>query len=246
MKKDFYIMGWHPVIEALESGKEFQKVFLLQGGKGERHAELFALTKQRDIPVQYVPQQKLDRISRKKHQGVIAIVSPIEFADLDNLIASTYEVGQTPRMIALDGVTDVRNFGAIVRSAECLGFHAVIIPSSGMAPINEDAIKSSSGALLRLPICRVNDLGRSLKSIQTQGLHLVGMTEKAKVELPNIQVTTPLCVVMGNEETGLSDTSLRLCDTLVRIPMSGKVASLNVSVSAAIGMYALTAANVGM
>lgn len=239
MNKEYYIIGWHPIIEALESGKEFQKIFLLQGSRGEKQSDVLKFAKERDIPVQQVPQQKLDRITRKNHQGIIALVSPIEFADLDNLIAALYEQGETPHFIALDGVTDVRNFGAICRSAECLGFHAILIPSTGMAPINEDAIKSSSGALMRLPVCRVTDIGKVLKSLQQYGVQLVGMTEKATQELPDLEVSGPLCIVMGNEETGLTEASLRTCDNLVRIPMTGQVASLNVSVSAAIAMYAL-------
>ncbi|MFT4682677.1 MAG: 23S rRNA (guanosine2251-2'-O)-methyltransferase [Flavobacteriales bacterium] len=244
MNKEYYIIGWHPIAEALETGKQFQRIFLLQGSRGEKQTEVLKFAKEREIPIQFVPQQKLDRITRKNHQGVIAVVSPIEFADVDNLIASLYEQGESPKFMALDGVTDVRNFGAICRSAECLGFHGILIPSSGMAPINEDAVKSSSGALLRLPVCRISDMGKTLKSLQQQGLQLAGMTEKATQKLSELSIKGPLCIVMGNEETGLTEASLRTCDYLVRIPMKGRVASLNVSVSAAIAMYALGASSV--
>ena len=241
-KKDQFIFGWHPVLEAIETGKEIQKVLVQKGVRHDRYAQVTGYAREREIPVQYVPTQKLDRITRKAHQGVIAILSPIEFADLSNLIASIYENGETPRLLACDGITDVRNFGAICRSAECFGFHGVIVPGKGMAPLNEDAIKTSSGALMRLPICRVSVMNKALTEMQESGIEVIGMTEKTERLISNIQLSKPTCLVMGNEETGLSTDSLRTCDYLVRIPMDGKTQSLNVSVSAAIGMYTVMTA----
>lgn len=231
------LFGWHPVLEAISSGKEIQRIFLLRGVRNERSAELMKVAGELGIPVQFVPQQKLDRITRKNHQGVIAELSPVEFADLDNLLHMLYEAGKTPAILALDGVTDVGNFGAICRSVEGLGFHAVLIPTKGAAPLNEDAVKTSSGALLRIPVCRTPNFGKTLLQLRDSGLFLVGMTEKASTELCEVSVKTPLCVVMGNEEVGLSEASLKSCDTLARIRMNGDISSLNVSVSAAIAMY---------
>lgn len=235
--KEQFIFGWHPVMEALEAKKEVQKIFLLQGTRNERSASVMKHSKALGIPVQFVPGQKLDRITRKNHQGVIAILSPIEFAHLDNLVASVYERGELPRFLACDGITDVRNFGAICRSAECFGFHGVLVPARGMAPLNEDAIKTSSGALLRIPVCRLHDFVGELKALQKGGVKLIGMTEKGASDLHEIRADGPTCVVMGNEETGLSAAMLSTCDELVRIPMAGKTLSLNVSVSAGIAMF---------
>ena len=241
MSKDQQVIfGWHPVIEALASGKELQRVYLQQGLRSERVTELQSACKAREIPVQQVPVQRLDRFTRKNHQGVVALLSPVEFADLANLIDMVFSRGELPSLLAMDGVTDVRNFGAICRSAECFGFHGVIVPTTGSSPINEDAIRSSSGALLRLPICRTTDLAKSIQAMQQSGIRVIGMTEKASTLLPDISSSGPVCLVMGNEETGLSNPVLRLCDDLARIPMSGSTASLNVSVSAAVGMYHLS------
>jgi len=243
MKDNTLIFGWHPVLEALTSAKDLQRIFLIKGSQNERAVEVIKLAKERLIPIQMVPPEKLDRLTKKQHQGVVAFLSPIEYADVDNLIHMLYERGETPMLIALDGVTDVRNFGAICRSAEGLGFHGVIIPSTGTAPLNEDAIKTSSGALLRLPVCRVPQLSRTLQTVQASGIYLCGMTEKGNTDLHDVAHLGPVCVVMGNEEFGLSPSVMRLCDALVRIPMAADMASLNVSASAAIAMYHWAAQN---
>ena len=236
-RKEQLIFGWHPVLEALDTGKEFQKVFMLAKGKSERANEVMEKCSQRSIPVQFVPQQKLDRLTRKVHQGIVAFLSPIEFADLDNLIASLYDTGKTPSFMALDGVTDVRNFGAICRSAECFGFDGVIVPSKGMAPINEDAIKTSAGALMRLPVCRVKSMKSAISLLKNNGITLFGMTEKAAEELSSYSYEQPVCLIMGSEDEGLSSEVVKNCDHLVKIPMMGKTQSLNVSVSAGVAMY---------
>lgn len=236
-EKELLAFGWHPVFEALASGKDLQKVLLQQGIRNDRSTELMRLCKERGVPVQYVPIFKLDKITRKNHQGIIAFLSPVEYADLDNLVAMVFAAGDIPAILVLDGVDDVRNFGAICRSAECFGFHGILIPTKGSAPISEDAIKTSSGALLRLPVCRTPNLTASLRSLQASGLALVGMTEKTDNLLMSIKHAGPIAIVMGNEETGLSPDSLRICDHLAKIPMRGKIASLNVSVSAGVAMY---------
>lgn len=231
------VFGWHPVLEALEGGKDLQRIFMLRGVRSERQAQCLAIAKEREVPVQFVPPEKLDRLTRKNHQGVVAFLSPVEFADLSNLLFQLYASGQVPRLIALDRITDVGNFGAICRTAEGLGFQGVVIPSTGAAPMSEDAVKTSSGALLRLPVCRVVHFGKALAEIKSSGLSLVGMTEKASDDLSTLRIDGPVCLVMGNEESGLSEEVLRLCDRLVRIPMAGSTGSLNVSVAAGIGMF---------
>jgi len=237
MKDTDLLIGFHPLMEALKSGKEIQKVFIQKGISGDRMPELKAELKKLEVPIFTVPKDKLQRISRKNHQGIIAFTSPIEFQNIENLLFSLFEAGKTPSFLMLDGITDVRNFGAIVRSAECMGVHAVIIPIKGMAPINAEAVKSSSGALLRVPICRSNHLDKTLAFLRNSGIKVVGCTEKSADHIGDISLIEPLCIVMGNEETGLSEKTLQTADHLVRIPMIGDVASLNVSASCAVALY---------
>lgn len=240
MSTETMIFGWHPVAEALDAGKDLQKILMLQGVRNEKFHLVTQLAKEQQIPVQFVPQQKLDRLTKKNHQGVIAFGSPITFANLENLTASLYEAGEMPKFLACDEITDVRNFGAMCRTAECFGYHGVIIPSRGMAPINDEAVKSSSGALLRIPVCRVGSWSSMIKFLKNSGISVIGLTEKGASDIASHEFTTPLCIVMGNEETGLSEDSLRLCDHLLRIPMIGSTSSLNVAAATAIALYMST------
>ena len=229
-------MGWHPVMEALDAGKEFQKVLIQRDEKGERTTALVTQLRGLNIPVQRVPKEKLNRITVKNHQGIVAFLSPISYQPLEELIARAYEAGETPLLVALDGVTDVRNIGAIARSAECFGATALVIPSFGVAPIQEDAIKSSSGALLRLPVARVPDMARALDGIQAQGMTCIALDEKAENSIHAYQTDGPVCLVMGDEGTGISDGVARKCALQLRLPMTGKTGSLNVSVAAGIAL----------
>lgn len=237
-----FVMGWHPVTEALEAGKELQRVLIQRDEKGERTTALLAQLKAADVPVSRVPREKLDRITRKAHQGIIAFLSPITYAPLEELVAAAFDAGTPPLFVAVDGVTDVRNLGAIARSAECFGATGLIVPALGSAPIQEDAIKASSGALLRLPVARVTSLDAALKDLQFRGIRVAGLTEKSELDLNNALLERPLCIVLGDEETGLSPAVLARCDDRYRIPMSGTTASLNVSVSAGIALYAVAVA----
>ena len=234
--KGSYVMGWHPVMEALDAGKEFQKVLIQRDEKGERTTALVAQLRGQNIPVQRVPKEKLNRITVKNHQGIAAFLSPISYQPLEELIARAYEAGETPLLVALDGVTDVRNIGAIARSAECFGATALVIPSFGVAPIQEDAIKSSSGALLRLPVARVPDMARALEGIQAQGMTCIALDEKAEKSIHAHQTDGPVCLVMGDEGTGISEGVARKCALQLRLPMTGKTGSLNVSVAAGIAL----------
>lgn len=229
------IYGIHPVQEALNSEAVIDRVFVEKGKTG-----LDAIRQQcqdLEIPVMIVPSFKMDRLTRKNHQGVVAIVSPVEFSDLDEVVTRAFENGETPLVLVLDGVTDVRNFGAIARTAECAGVHALVIPQRNAAPINEDAIKTSSGALMRIPVCREKSLRRTMESLQNFGLKVVAVTEKGKESLFQTEMSGPLALIMGAEDTGISNELIRTADHLAMIPMSGVTSSLNVSVACGVALY---------
>jgi 23S rRNA (guanosine2251-2'-O)-methyltransferase len=230
------IIGWHPVLEALEAGKELQRVLIQRDEKSERTGALLQQLRELEIPVQRVPREKLDRITQKNHQGLVAFLSPIVFQPLEELIARAYEAGESPLFVAVDGVTDVRNLGAIARSAECFGATALIIPAAGVAPIQEDAIKTSSGALLRLPVARAAHLPSALQTLMTNGVRLVALSEKAAEPIHETELPLPMCLVLGDEEQGISPEVIRKCEIQVQLPMVGKTGSLNVSVAAGIAL----------
>lgn len=226
--------GTRPVLEALEEGMPLERVFLVKGSSNEIHRRIVKLAKQQGVPVKLVPLEKLQRLTRKNHQGVVAFSSPVEFHHLETLLPQLFEQGKMPFIVVLDGVTDVRNFGAIARSAECFGVDAILISMHHSAPINGEAVKSSAGALLRIPVCRTNDLVRSLNFLSESGLRLVGATEKAARAYHDVDYNLPYALVMGAEDTGLSDEVWDRCDAHIKIPMGGQTASLNVSVAAGI------------
>jgi 23S rRNA (guanosine2251-2'-O)-methyltransferase len=232
--KQSLLIGIRALTEAIHAGKEIDKVLVQQGLKGELIAELRLLMHKNNIVQQVVPLEKLNRISRNNHQGVIAFISPISFGSLDNVIAHVFETGNTPLFVLLDGITDVRNMGAICRSAECLGAHAIILPEKGSAQINEEAVKTSAGAMYHIPVCRVKSIGDTVELLQQSGIQVVGCTEKSSTAIEEVDLTKPSCIVMGAEDTGISDVVLRKSDLLALIPMYGKTASLNVAVSAGI------------
>lgn len=231
------IYGIHPVMEALEAGKEIDKVLIQMGLRVEHFRELIQMLEEREIPYQTVPIQKLNRVTGKNHQGIIAFISPVEYMDIEKLLPIIFEQGQNPFLLILDRITDVRNFGALARTAECAGVHAIIIPSRGAAQINEDAVKTSSGALMNIPVCRSANLKNTFRFLHDSGLQIVAVTEKAKSDYYNSDLTLPTALVMGSEEDGISEAYLKLCDKLVRIPLLGEVMSLNVSVAGGVLMY---------
>jgi len=242
MASNDLICGVWPVIEALRAGKNVEKLLLRRGAGGEGLKEIRKLAQDREIPWQPVPLEKLDRLTRAEHQGVIAFLSQVEEQDLDEVITRVYEQGGTPLIVAMDSVTDVRNMGAIARSAECFGADALLVPKTGTARLGPDAVKSSAGALLRKPVCRVARLKDGLERARTQGMRIVAMTEKADTLLPDADLSGPLVIVVGAEDEGISDAVLRMADQLVRIPMAGDIGSLNVSVAAGIALHAVLAA----
>lgn len=234
-----FLFGIHPVLEALSEGKSLHRVLFLKGKQTDEMSDILRRCRELSVPAQAVPKERLDRVTQKNHQGVIAFVSPIEYQPLDEVVMSAFERGEYPRLLALDGVTDVRNLGAIARTAECFGITALVVPSTGSAPVNEDAIKSSAGALLRLPMCRVTNMETAVKNLSSQGLKVVGVTEKATEPIASLTSEGPLCLVMGDEHAGISSEVLAQCDSMAMIPMTGQTGSLNVGVAAGIALYAL-------
>ncbi|RZF62842.1 23S rRNA (guanosine(2251)-2'-O)-methyltransferase RlmB [Sphingobacterium corticibacterium] len=231
------VFGIRAVIEAIDSGKEIESLFVQRGLSGSLFLELKSLLKEHNLGYQQVPIEKLNRITRKNHQGVIAVISPITYQQIEDLLPVIYEKGDTPLLLMLDGVTDVRNMGAIARTAECAGVHAIIVPKKGSAEINPDAIKTSAGALYKIPVCREDALGRTARFLIESGVQLVVGTEKTQDSVYDVDYTVPTCIVLGAEDVGVSDDLIRVSDKLAKIPMFGEIKSLNVSVSAGIVIY---------
>lgn len=236
-EKPDIIFGLRPVIEAIHAGKEIEKVWLKKGSQGELFQELMTLLHRQKIPFQFVPVERLNRITRKNHQGAIANISLVSYHNIEQLIPTIFENGETPLILVLDSITDVRNFGAIVRTAECAGVHAIVVPQKGAASINSDAMKTSAGALNIIPLCRVNSLRDTLMFLKNSGLTLAAANEKTDSDYYSKDLKGPLCLVMGSEDTGISPEILALSDVQLRIPIPGKIASLNVSVAAGVLLY---------
>ncbi len=231
------IFGTRAIIESIRAGKTIDKLFIQKGVKNDLTAELVNLAKSIDIPMSVVPLEKLDKITRKNHQGAIAFVSPIAFAEVDNVIMECYEKGEDPFIIILDRITDVRNFGAICRTAEGAGVHAVVVPTKGAAQINADAMKTSAGALNHLTICRENNLKDTIIRIKESGIKVVAVSEKADKLYFQEDMKGPLALIMGSEEDGVSEAYWKLCDGAIKIPMKGEIESLNVSVATGIVLF---------
>jgi 23S rRNA (guanosine2251-2'-O)-methyltransferase len=235
-----FIFGMHPVMEAIMGGRQIDRVLVRQGLRGGTYHELMKVITERGVPWQVVPQEKLDYITRKNHQGVIAWLSAIEFHDIENLLPKIFEEGNEPLLLMLDGVSDVRNFGAIVRSASCFGADAIIIPEKNSARISADAVKASAGALNTFPVCRVKSITKCLTFLKESGLKAISATEKAKEGINAAEMTGPVIVILGSEEKGISRELLAMSDIQVSIPVSGAIGSLNVSVSAGIMLYEIS------
>lgn len=237
MKTNDYIFGLRAVIEAIKAGKDIDKVLIKKDISGDLVAELFQVIKEYGVVSQRVPVERINRITQKNHQGVVAFLSPVAYHNLDDLIPSLFEAGKLPFVVALDGITDVRNFGAIARTCECSGVDAIIIPEKNSVSVNADAVKTSAGALLHIPVVRVKNLNKAIKQLKESGLMIVGATEKGSKNYTTFDYTVPSAIVMGAEDTGISNENLRECDYLAAIPMFGQINSLNVSVAAGILIY---------
>ncbi|HVS91538.1 MAG TPA: 23S rRNA (guanosine(2251)-2'-O)-methyltransferase RlmB [Mucilaginibacter sp.] len=231
------IFGIRAVIEAIKAGKEIESLYIQRGISGSLLLELKQLLHQNGIVAQQVPIEKLNRITAKNHQGVIAVISPIIYQKIENIIPEIFERGETPLILVLDGITDVRNMGAIARTAECAGVHAIVVPAKGSAQINADAVKTSAGALYKIPVCRHDNFMQTMRFLQESGLQLVACTEKTKEYIYTPDYTLPTAIIMGSEEDGIRNEILRIADHLAKIPMFGEIESLNVSVSAGVIIY---------
>ena len=231
------IFGVRAVIEALQAGKEIDKILIKRDIQSDLSKELFAALKGTTIPVQRVPIERLNRITKKNHQGVVAFISPVTYQLTEQLVPFLFEEGKNPFFIMLDGVTDVRNFGAIARTCVCAGVDALIIPNRDSVSVNADAIKTSAGALHKLPVCRELNLTATLRYLKESGFRIIAATEKGDYNYTEADYSGPLCIIMGAEDKGVSYDNLALCDEWVKIPMRGTIESLNVSVAAGILIY---------
>lgn len=237
MDKSQYIFGIRAVMEAIEAGRDIDKVLIRRDLGGELAKELNELIKRYGIVCQRVPLEKLNRITMKNHQGAIALLSPVSYYRLADVVPSLYDEGCVPFIMVLDGITDTRNFGAIARTAECAGVDTIVIAERGSVSVNADAVKTSAGALLHLPVCREKSIAEAVRFLRESGIKVVGATEKARLDYTHTDMKVPVAIVMGSEDTGISPEVLRECDELACIPIMGKISSLNVSVAAGVMMY---------
>lgn len=237
MESSDYIYGIRAVIEAIEAGKDIDKILIKKDLQGELASELMALVRRHRLLAMKVPVEKINRITRGNHQGVVAILSSVTYSRVGLLVPELYENGTVPFVVVLDGVTDVRNFGAIARTAECCGADAIIIPERGSASAGGDAMKTSAGALNYLTVCRERNLAAGVKYLKDNGYRIVAVSEKATTNYTAADYSGPIALVMGAEDKGISPEILNLCDEKVSIPMFGKIGSLNVSVAAGVMMY---------
>ncbi len=237
MEEENLIFGTRAVIEALDAGKDIEKIYIQKGLSNELYHQLRKALHGNAVPIQIVPAEKLKRITDKNHQGVVAYLTEITYYSAEELLANVFEKGKIPLLLILDRITDVRNFGAIARGAECAGVDFIIIPSRGAALINGDAIKTSAGALHRLKVCREDNLKNTIEYLKEAGLQIIACHEKTDKLIYDADFTKPTAVIMGSEENGISNEYLKRSDEQVKIPMIGKIASLNVSVATGIVLF---------
>jgi 23S rRNA (guanosine2251-2'-O)-methyltransferase len=236
-EEESLIFGIRPVIEAVKAGKEIDRLYIQSGLKNELYNELMVVLKQHNIAFQYVPVEKLNRLTTKNHQGVAGYISSISYHKIQDILPAIFEEGKAPLILILDRITDVRNFGAIARTAECSGAHAIVIPTHGAAQINADAIKTSAGALHKIPVCREENLKTVINFLKECGLQIIACTEKAENYYFQIDFTVPTAIIMGSEEDGISNEFLQKSDAKAKIPLMGEIGSLNVSVATGIILY---------
>ncbi|HOV10915.1 MAG TPA: 23S rRNA (guanosine(2251)-2'-O)-methyltransferase RlmB [Bacteroidales bacterium] len=237
MEKELIIYGLRPVIEAINAGKEVEKVLIQTGLRSELFHDLRVLLAQNSIPYQFVPVEKLNRITQKNHQGIIAYISSVTYGDIENIIPFLFDQGKSPLILILDRITDVRNFGAIARTAVCAGCDAIIIPYYNSVRVSSDAIKSSAGALHLVPVCRSSSLIKTVEFLKSCGLQIVACSEKTQQPYYKTDMVVPTAIIMGSEEDGITDILLKSADQKVKIPMAGEIASLNVSVACGIILF---------
>ena len=235
--KSQVVFGIRAVIEAIESGKQVDKVLMKKDLGGELARELLSVTREYNVPVQRVPVERINKVTRKNHQGVIAFMAAVDYYHVDDIVPALYDEGINPLVVVLDGVTDVRNFGAIARTCECAGVNCIVIPERNSVSVNADAVKTSAGALNYLPVCRERNLVKAVQYLRDSGFKVMGASENTDLNYTKADFTGPVAIVLGAEDTGISTDVLKLCDTLVAIPEFGQINSLNVSVAGGIMIY---------
>lgn len=241
---DNIIFGIRPVAEAIEAGKQIERIYMRKGADGQLINDLKDLCYRYRLHIQEVPVEKLNRLTRGNHQGVVAQIAAIEYVPVEDIFERVPD-DETPLIVIFDGITDVRNFGAIARSAECAGAHGLIVPLKNSAPVNADAIRSSAGALTSIPVCRVGSIRNTIKMLQNEGYTVVAATEKSRKLLYDADFTRPTAIVLGNEERGVSKEVLKLCNEQLAIPMIGHIESLNVSAAAAVLLFEVVRQRIG-
>jgi 23S rRNA (guanosine2251-2'-O)-methyltransferase len=237
MEKTDMIYGTRAVMEAIVAGKTIERIMIQSGLNNDLIKELIHTAKNHQVQINFVPAEKLKRMSAKNHQGVICLLSSVSYASLENIVDKVFSEGREPFLLLLDRVTDVRNFGAIARTAECAGIDAIVIAEKGNAPISGDAMKTSAGALNHVAVCREKDLKKTMQLLQNSGIRVIACTEKTDKDIYDVNLAGPIALIMGSEEDGISDDLLRSADELAKIPLKGKIGSLNVSVAAGVAMY---------
>ena len=235
--KTQYIYGVHAVLEAIEAGKDIDKIFLSKTLNEETAKEISDKARQLRVPVQRVPVQKIDRITRRNHQGVLAMMAAVTYYRVEDVVPQLFDNGENPFIVVLDGVTDVRNFGAVARTCECAGVSAIVIPDRESVSVNADAVKTSAGALNYLPVCREHNLVNAVKFLRDSGFKIVGTSDKNPINYTQADYTGPVAIILGAEDKGISPEIMKLCDTRVLIPEFGNINSLNVSVAGGIMIY---------
>lgn len=235
--KSQYIYGTHAVLEALDAGKDIDKIFLSKTLNNETAQEIADRARALRVPVQRVPVQKIDRITRRNHQGVLAMMSAVTYYRVEDIVPQLFDAGENPFIVVLDGITDVRNFGAVARTCECAGVSAIVIPDRESVSVNADAVKTSAGALNYLPVCREHNLVNTVKLLRDSGFKIVGTSDKNSQSFTTADYTGPVAIILGSEDKGISPEIMKLCDTRVLIPEFGHINSLNVSVAGGIMIY---------
>tara|TARA_R110002050_G_scaffold300769_1_gene472383 strand:+ start:9711 stop:10445 length:735 start_codon:yes stop_codon:yes gene_type:complete len=237
MQEQTQIFGIRAIIEAINSGKTIDKVFLQKGLKGELFSELESVLRKNSINSSYVPVEKLNRLTKSNHQGAVAQISPIAFHDMETLVTSVFESGKTPLFLLLDQLSDVRNFGAIIRTAECTGVNGIIIQKKGGAPVNGDTIKTSAGAVFKIPICKVDHIKDAVFFMQASDIKVIAATEKTENTLYDVSFKEPCAIIMGSEDRGINPSTLKVVDAKAKLPLLGEIESLNVSVACGAFLY---------
>ena len=237
MEKEHLIFGIRAIIEAITAGKEVDKVFLQKDAQGELMKDLMKVMKRNNVNFSYVPVEKLNRLTPNNHQGAVATIAPIAFQDLETLVEKVLESGTTPLFLILDQISDARNFGAIIRTAECTGVNGIIVQKAGSAPVNGDTVKTSAGAVFNVPICKVEHIKDAIFFLQGSGIKTIAATEKTDQNIYDLQLNEPLAIIMGSEDRGINPSVLKIVDEKAKLPMFGTIGSLNVSVACGAFLY---------